>query len=78
MLFSWLQSLPYIESSSNGIYPHDIVREVLDLAAWADDSDNTHSIQQRVQAYVAKSCDSPGNRPKGNELDHMHAIQTRP
>lgn len=36
-LFSWLRAQPFIESGPTGLYPHDIVREVLDAdLRWRD------------------------------------------
>ncbi|MFB9205775.1 ATP-binding protein [Nonomuraea spiralis] len=36
-LFSWLRRLPFVESSPLGLYPHDVVREILEAdLRWRD------------------------------------------
>lgn len=36
-LFAWLRGLPFIESGSDGIFPHDVVRDALDAdLRWRD------------------------------------------
>ena len=38
-IFAWLRDLPFMESGPHGLYPHDVVREVLDAdLRWRDPS----------------------------------------
>ena len=51
-LFGWLRGLPYIECGSHGIYPHDVVRDALEMdLRWRDPAGHDE-IQLRVRDYV--------------------------
>ena len=51
-LFSWLRELPFIESSSRGIYPHDVVRGALDTDLRRRDPTGYAQLHSRVRGYV--------------------------
>ncbi|HTF50861.1 MAG TPA: ATP-binding protein [Pseudonocardia sp.] len=51
-LFSWLRGLPFIESGSHGIYPHDVVRGALDTDLRRRDPSGYAELHGRVRGYV--------------------------
>lgn len=51
-LFEWLRSLSFVEHSPEGIFPHDIVREVLDADFRWRDPESYSDMHRRVFAYL--------------------------
>ncbi|GAA3085098.1 hypothetical protein GCM10017600_62500 [Streptosporangium carneum] len=48
-LFSWLRRLPFVESSPLGLYPHDVVREILEAdLRWRDPQGYAH-MHRRIE-----------------------------
>jgi hypothetical protein len=52
-LFGWLRRLPFVESSSLGLYPHDLVREVLEADLRWRDPQGYAAMHDRVHAHLA-------------------------
>ncbi|MFB4271623.1 ATP-binding protein [Nonomuraea sp. GTA35] len=51
-LFAWLRRLPFMESGPLGLYPHDVVREILEAdLSWRDLQRHTE-LQQRVNTHL--------------------------
>ncbi|MDT7776683.1 MAG: hypothetical protein QOC67_5607 [Pseudonocardiales bacterium] len=51
-LFSWLRGLSFIETGSDGIYPHDVVRDALEMDLRWRDAAGYEEIHRRVRNYV--------------------------
>ncbi|MEZ0074134.1 AAA family ATPase [Planotetraspora sp. GP83] len=52
-LFAWLRRLPFVESSSRGLFPHDVVREVLEADLRWRDPQGYADMHQRISGYLA-------------------------
>jgi DNA-binding SARP family transcriptional activator len=50
-LFDWLRDQPFIEAGPNGLYPHDILRDVLNSDLCWRDPATYETIHRRVRAY---------------------------
>jgi hypothetical protein len=50
-LFSWLRRLPFVESSPLGLYPHDVVREILEADLRWRDPHGYADMHRRVKAH---------------------------
>ncbi|WP_327589556.1 AAA family ATPase [Nonomuraea sp. NBC_00507] len=61
-LFAWLRRLPFVESSGLGLFPHDVVREVLEAdLRWRDArgyADMHHRIHAHLAAQIRTAADS--------------------
>ncbi|MEV4019950.1 ATP-binding protein [Nonomuraea angiospora] len=53
MLFRWLRRLPFVESSSRGLFPHDVVREVLEADLRWRDPEGYAVMHDRIHAHLA-------------------------
>ncbi|AQZ65095.1 COG2256: ATPase related to the helicase subunit of the Holliday junction resolvase [[Actinomadura] parvosata subsp. kistnae] len=53
-LFRWLRRLPFVESSSLGLYPHDVVREVLEADLRWRDPQGYADMHDRIHAHLAE------------------------
>lgn len=67
-LFEWLQDLSFIESSGQGLFPHDSAREALctDLA-WRN-PDWNKDLHKRIRKYYVNKIDAAGAEEKRNLL----------
>ncbi|WP_113699434.1 ATP-binding protein [Nonomuraea lactucae] len=54
MLFGWLRRLPFVESSSLGLFPHDVVREVLEADLRWRDPQGYAAMHERIHAHLAE------------------------
>ncbi|MFD1933375.1 MULTISPECIES: ATP-binding protein [Nonomuraea] len=52
-LFAWLRRLPFVESSSLGLFPHDVVREVLEADLRWRDPQGYADMHYRIHAHLA-------------------------
>lgn len=52
-LFAWLRDLPFIESGPHGVYPHDVVREILDADLKWRDPERHQVLRARVLSHLA-------------------------
>jgi hypothetical protein len=53
-LFSWLRRLPFVESSPLGLYPHDVVREILEADLRWRDPQGYADMDRRVKAHLTQ------------------------
>ncbi|MEV2273784.1 AAA family ATPase [Nonomuraea africana] len=53
-LFGWLRRLPFVESSSLGLYPHDVVREVLEADLRWRDPQGYAAMHDRIHAHLTE------------------------
>lgn len=59
-LFSWLRVQPFIESGPAGLYPHDIVRDVLDADLRWRDPAAYESIHRGIRLHVLEGLSARG------------------
>ncbi|WP_103954925.1 ATP-binding protein [Nonomuraea solani] len=52
-LFAWLRRLPFVESSRLGLFPHDVVREVLEADLRWRDPRGYADMHRRITAFLA-------------------------
>jgi hypothetical protein len=53
-LFSWLRRLPFVESSPLGLYPHDVVRKILEIDLRWRDPQGYADLHGRIKAHVTQ------------------------
>jgi hypothetical protein len=53
-LFAWLRRLPFVEASPLGLYPHDVVRAVLDADLRWRDPQGHADLHRRVRAHLTQ------------------------
>ncbi|MET9251853.1 ATP-binding protein [Nonomuraea sp. NPDC003709] len=53
-LFRWLRRLPFVESSSRGLFPHDVVRELLEADLRWRDPEGYAAMHDRIHAQLAE------------------------
>jgi hypothetical protein len=61
-LFEWLRGLSFIDSGPEGLFPHDVVREVLDADFRWRDPDGYREIHLRVMQYLGRKISSTTGR----------------
>ncbi|WP_433256868.1 ATP-binding protein [Streptosporangium sp. CA-135522] len=74
-LFAWLRRLPFIESSSLGVFPHDVVREALEADLRWRDPHGYAAVHHRVHAHLAarvRDAPDPEVLPAVGALFHLH------
>ncbi|PZG55355.1 ATP-binding protein [Spongiactinospora gelatinilytica] len=54
MLFRWLRRLPFVESSSLGLFPHDVVREGLEIDFRWRDPQGHAEMHERIHEHLAE------------------------
>ncbi|GAB1515105.1 AAA family ATPase [Actinophytocola sp. KF-1] len=79
-LFSWLRHLPFVASSPRGVYPHDVVRRVVDTdLRWRDPQAHA-DLRDRLSAHftqrVRTAADPDVLRAVGS-LFHLHRAAYR-
>lgn len=57
-LFAWLRGLSIIESGADGIFPHDLARDVLDIDLRWRDPDSYRRVFQRVRDHTRRRLDT--------------------
>ena len=77
-LFSWLRRLPFVGSSPLGVYPHDIVREIVDAdLRWRDPRGHA-DLRQRIRTHLTQQIHSAADadvlRTVGS-LFYLHRTQ---
>ena len=51
-IFTWLRDLPFMQSGPHGLYPHDVVRDILDAdLRWRDPAGH-RSIRDRILTHI--------------------------
>ncbi|MEU6783382.1 ATP-binding protein [Nonomuraea angiospora] len=53
-LFQWLRRLPFVESSSRGLFPQDVVRELLEADLRWRDPEGYAAMHDRIHAQLAE------------------------
>jgi hypothetical protein len=53
-LFSWLRRLPYVESSPLGLYPHDVVRAIVEADLRWRDPQGYADLHRRIEAHLTQ------------------------
>jgi hypothetical protein len=51
-LFAWLRRQPFVESTRRGVFPHDVVREVLEHDLRWRDPDGYEAMRHRIHGYL--------------------------
>jgi len=53
-VFEWLRQLPFTESGRGGVFPHDVVRKVLDADLRWRDPQGYRTMHRRIRAYFVE------------------------
>lgn len=53
-IFAWLRGLSFIEQGPEGIYPHDLARDVLDADLRWRNPDDYRELHRRVRGYIVR------------------------
>jgi hypothetical protein len=61
-LFEWLRALSFVDSGPEGLFPHDVVREVLDADFRWRDPDGYREVHLRVMEYLGRKIASTTGR----------------
>ncbi|HWG22959.1 BTAD domain-containing putative transcriptional regulator [Actinospica sp.] len=62
-LFAWLRELPFIASGPRGVYPHDVVRAILDADLKWRDPERHQLLRARVMDHVADAGPAASTAP---------------
>ncbi|MFG6199739.1 ATP-binding protein [Nonomuraea sp. JJY05] len=60
-LFRWLRRLPFVESGGAGLFPHDVVREVLEADLRWRDPERYAVMHDRMHAHLAERVRTAGD-----------------
>ncbi|MFH8886762.1 ATP-binding protein [Streptomyces californicus] len=74
-LFDWLRHLPYIQFCSAGVFPHDVVRDVLETDLRWRDPAGYADLHRRVRAHVVARARTAGGDdlvPAMFAFTHLH------
>ncbi|GAA1534919.1 ATP-binding protein [Actinomadura kijaniata] len=74
-LFTWLRRLPFVESSRRGLFPHDVVREVLEADLRWRDPRGYADMHRGIGAYLAeriRTAADPDVLEAVGSLFHLH------
>ena len=61
-LFGWLRGLSFIEAGPDGLYPHDLARDVLDFDLRWRDPDGYRHMFRRVRAHIHRNLEKSRGR----------------
>jgi hypothetical protein len=53
-IFAWLRDLPFMESGPHGLYPHDVVREILDADLRWRDPERHRIARDRILTHIGE------------------------
>jgi hypothetical protein len=53
-LFAWLRTLSFIQQGSEGLFPHDLARDVIDADLRWRDPDGYAALHQRVRVHITR------------------------
>jgi AAA ATPase domain len=78
-LFGWLRGLPFVEEGPYGLYPHDLVRDLLDAdLRWRDRHGYTE-LHRRIRAEVVAVAERAGDADRLQRVaDLMFLARTHP
>jgi hypothetical protein len=62
VLFEWLRGLSFIEQGPEGLFPHDLAREVLDADLRWRDPDSFRDLHRRVLHYLVRRLQTRAGR----------------
>ena len=51
-LFDWLRDLSFVEAGPDGLFPHDLARDVIDRDLRWRDPESDQLVFRRVQAHL--------------------------
>jgi hypothetical protein len=67
-LFGWLRGLPFVDEGPYGLYPHDVVRDLLDADLRWRDPDSYARLHRRIRAEVLAMTERAG------EIDRLRRV----
>jgi hypothetical protein len=77
--FQWLREQAFVESGEAGIFPHDLVRELLLAdARWRDEPALRHLSRRVYSALHAQIAQARGSLRQRLQMDALYATRTRP
>lgn len=77
--FEWLRGLTFMQQGTHGLFPHALVRDVLDTDLRWRDPDSYWKLQRRVLAYLERHRRSAtGSQPARTHLETMFAHRHHP
>ncbi|MFJ2261582.1 AAA family ATPase [Streptomyces sp. NPDC087844] len=74
-LFAWLRELPFVETGRHGLFPHDVVREVLDTDLRWRDPQTYETMHRGLHAHLltrAKAAEGAAVLPAMSALTYLH------
>jgi hypothetical protein len=78
-LFGWLRGLPFVEEGPHGLYPHDLVRDLLDADLRWRDRHGYARLHRRIRAEVVAMTEQVGEADKLRRVaDLMFLARTHP
>jgi AAA ATPase-like protein len=78
-LFSWLRGLSFMEYGAQGLFPHDLARDVIDADLRWRDPAGYRDLHLRVRAYVVARISESEGRERGNAIaDLIFLHRTNP
>jgi hypothetical protein len=78
-LFGWLRGLPFVEEGPCGLYPHDLVRDLLDADLRWRDRDRYARLHHRIRAEVIAMAERAGDGDRLRRVaDLMFLARTHP
>jgi hypothetical protein len=78
-LFEWLRGLSFIESGAEGLFPHDLAREILASELRWRNPERRVTLKQRAQAYYnAQLVRGRGRAPPRYVRDFMFLLRDNP
>ena len=79
-LFSWLRRLPFVESSPLGLYPHDVVREILEADLRWRDPQGYADMHRRIRDHLThqiRAADGTDGLGAVGSLLYLHRNEDR-
>lgn len=78
-LFTWLRDLPFVEEGPDGIFPHDLAREVLDADLRWRDPPTYRDLHARVRDSIVRRIPAgPGLTQQSAYFDCMYLVRHSP
>ena len=77
-LFGWLRGRSFVEEGPEGVYPHDLAREVLDAELRWRDPDRYADLHHRIREYVVSRLHAPDTDPLRFWRDMMFLHRRNP
>lgn len=78
-IFSWLRQLSFIEHGSQGLFPHDLAREVLDADLRWRNPDDYLEQHQRIRDYIVRKLqETHGREQQQASFDLLYLHRNNP